>query len=530
MGQVGRCCPDWRRIVGLMEPSTLPVRVDKSHLITIGERLYAESVELIRELVNNAYDADATEVYVSIADEEIRVQDNGLGMDLEGLREYFTIGTSDKRLHPRSPRFSRPRIGQFGIGKFATLSACERFTVLTQHGGFAAEVVFDREDWERAGDRWDLPLRPFAPDPIREDGTTVTLSRLHRRFEPSEVERRLMESVPLKAPDFAVFLNGRRVLAQRLPGHRIPFLEGTAFGPVHGEIVIVPAHLASATDLGVEIKVRQVTVRRDLFGMQAWGREAARVKGEVHADFLPVTADRSGFVMDRDEYRAFLSVMDRVAAEVRGALGHLSDRTERQKTRQAVREAFRRIQLALAKNPDLSPFGPVPYAQTTGSLGGSGFMPEGSGDPRIEGETAGVSEGPTAESGSAPPSGAGASSPPSQRRRRRPRVRRLTPNAVVQRVKLGQAGVTCCLDHFGPDDKEAFSEGATIYINRDHPLYQRNSRRRETHTLHVARLLTQEISMMKDPRSPRQAFERQSKLLRDAFIEDDSPDMRSPAG
>jgi len=36
------------------------VTVDKSHLITIGERLYSESIELIRELVNNAYDADAT--------------------------------------------------------------------------------------------------------------------------------------------------------------------------------------------------------------------------------------------------------------------------------------------------------------------------------------------------------------------------------------------------------------------------------------------------------------------------------------
>jgi hypothetical protein len=100
-------------------------------------------------------------------------------------------------------------------------------------------------------------------------------------------------------------------------------------------------------------------------------------------------------------------------------------------------------------------------------------------------------------------------------------VRRLTPDAVVQRVRLGEAGVTCCLDHFGPDGQEAFSEGSTIYINRDHPLYVRNSRRRETHTLHVARLLTQEISMMKDPRSPRQAFERQSKLLRDAFADDE---------
>lgn len=164
-----------------MEAATLPIRVDKSHLVTIGERLYTESIELVRELVNNAYDADATEVHVTVTDEEVRVADNGLGMDLDGLREYFTIGTPDKRLHPRSPRFGRPRIGQFGIGKFATLSACERFTVYTQRGGFAAEVVFDKGEWEGDGDRWDLPMRLLEADPARGEGTTVTLARLVRQ-------------------------------------------------------------------------------------------------------------------------------------------------------------------------------------------------------------------------------------------------------------------------------------------------------------------------------------------------------------
>ncbi len=496
-----------------MESVTLPLRVDKSHLVTIGERLYAESVELIRELVNNAYDADARTVRVSITEQDIRVEDDGLGMDLDGLREYFTIGTSDKRLHPRSPRFGRLRIGQFGIGKFATLSACERFTVFTQRGPFAAEVVFDKQAWEGAGDRWDLPMRLVTPDPMRGNGTTVTLSRLRRHFEQAEVERRITESVPLGAPDFAVFLNGRQVMRLRLPGHRIPILEGTPFGMMHGEIVIVPVHLASTNDIGVEVKVRQVTVRRDLFGME--GRDATRVKGEVHADFLPVTADRAGFVRDTDEHRAFVRVMERVMAGVRAALVRLSDRSERQKTRQAVREAFRRIQQALARNPDLSPFGPVSYAQPAEAASGAGVVS----DKRASRQTgSSIDVSPIVTGGVSGPEGT--ASPP--KRRRRPRVRRLTSDAVVQRVKLGQAGVTCCLDHFGPEGREAFFEGTTIYINRDHPLYIRNSRRRETHTLHVARLLTQEISMMKDPRSPRQAFERQSKLLRDAFADDEA--------
>ena len=62
----------------------LPVTVDKSHLITIGERLDSESIELIRELVNNAYDADATEIDIRMTDELIEIRDNGIGMDRDG--------------------------------------------------------------------------------------------------------------------------------------------------------------------------------------------------------------------------------------------------------------------------------------------------------------------------------------------------------------------------------------------------------------------------------------------------------------
>ncbi len=56
-----------------------------------------------------------------------------------------------------------------------------------------------------------------------------------------------------------------------------------------------------------------------------------------------------------------------------------------------------------------------------------------------------------------------------------------------------------------------------IYINRDHPLYVREARDLHRHMMHIARLVTQELALMKDPASPRDAFDRQSLLLRDAF-------------
>jgi hypothetical protein len=84
---------------------------------------------------------------------------------------------------------------------------------------------------------------------------------------------------------------------------------------------------------------------------------------------------------------------------------------------------------------------------------------------------------------------------------------------------MGENSVSVCLDFFGENGPECFSEGNVVYINRAHPLFQRESRKAATYTMYVARLLTQEISLMKETKSPRLAFNRQSKLLKDAFAE-----------
>ncbi len=64
-----------------LETRPIPVTIDKSHLITIGEKLYTEKMSFVRELVNNAYDADATEINMVLTPSEIIIRDNGSGMD-----------------------------------------------------------------------------------------------------------------------------------------------------------------------------------------------------------------------------------------------------------------------------------------------------------------------------------------------------------------------------------------------------------------------------------------------------------------
>ena len=488
----------------------LPVTVDKSHLITIGERLYSESIELIRELVNNAYDADATEVNLLLTAEHIEIRDNGTGMDRDGLKQYFNIGSPDKIAKSKSSLYHRDLIGQFGIGKFASLAACERFEVYTQKGNFAAKVTFDKKEWEKEGKHWNLPLQILPPDPTRGDGTTVSLFQLTRAFEPEEVVRKIVEGTPLRSSHFVVKLNGVRITPRSLSGHRIPFLEGTQFGPVHGEIIILPSSSASPADLGIEVKVKQVTIRREFFGLEHWGKVAARIRGEVHADFLPVTTDRSGFILDRPQYEAFRKVMEKVIREVDAILKRLAGRKEKRRTSKTLKEALQRVHHALALNPDLSPFGAIPLAREGEGMGGAGVVPKKSEEKGVEDQIQAEGKGGQEMEPSAPSK---------KLKKKSPKVKRLTPNAVIQRMKFAETGVSVCVDDFGENSPECFTEGTVIYINQQHPLYQREAKRPETYILNVARLITQEISLMKDTRNPRVAFTRQSKLLRDAIIE-----------
>lgn len=500
--------------------TTLPVTFDKSHVVTIGEKLYTESIELIRELVNNAYDADATEVKISITPDLIKIEDNGTGMDLAGLKQYFNIGSPEKTFHTRSPIYNRVRIGQFGIGKFATLSACDRFEVFTLQDDFSAKVIFDKEQWTQDNHTWELPMTIYKPDKKRGNGTTVILSKLNRTFDIELVTRRIRESVPIKVKNFSVFVNGKRVMLLRVSGHRIPFLEGTEFGAVYGDIIITPASQASAQDMGIGIRVKGVMVKRELFGIQTWGKDAARIRGEINADFLPITSDRSGFIVDSLEYQTFENVMLEVMNEVKKHLRLLTDKNETIKVKRALKEALERIQKAISLNPEFGGLAEIPSGETTDGIGEPAEVIEKPEQTEEEKELESAEE---SEKEDLDEAGKGVeeralpeeSKPPSKK----PVVKRLTPNAVVRKIRTGEQVVSCCLDHFGEDGPECFTEGQIIYINRDHPLYKRESKSRKTHTMYLARLLTQEISLMKNLTDPRHAFEQQSKLLKDAFVE-----------
>lgn len=465
----------------------IPVTVDKSHLITIGERLYTENIELLRELINNSYDADATEVRITISEDEVIVEDNGLGMDMDGLKQYFNIGSPFKKENPKSPRYNRFRIGEFGIGKFSVLSNCEHFEVFTKKDDFAGRVVFDKNEWEKEKDHWHLPFFQESPD-NKLDGTKVILKGLKKKFDIEAVERRLIETLPLKVSNFNVYINDKKLIPRILTGRKIPFLEGTAYGIVHGEILIVPASHTQPNEAGILVRVKQVAVKRMGFGLPP--DLLIRVSGEVNADFLKLTTDRNDFLRDTPEYDEFLKVVEKAIQHVKNEIETQRDEKENKRVKRALKEVTKKIEEALLKNSDWAPPGLLPVID--------------------EKEKKQIKESEMKKKQN--------ELKEKKKRAKRPHLKQFTPSALIKKIKIGRMNLALVMDHFGTEGPEAFLENDIIYINRDHPLYIRESSNRERHIMNIARLICQEISLMSKPKNPRHAYERQSKLLRDAFI------------
>ena len=125
------------------------INIDKKVLRILGSQLYGDTPSIIAELVQNAYDADARDVWItisSLAPSTIVVQDNGIGMTPEEINSRFlNIGQDRRDSYPSSPS-GRKVLGRKGIGKLAVFSLAKIVDVYSVKDGQIAACRLDFDD------------------------------------------------------------------------------------------------------------------------------------------------------------------------------------------------------------------------------------------------------------------------------------------------------------------------------------------------------------------------------------------------
>lgn len=128
--------------------------------------VYQPFVKAVKEMVSNAYDADADNVHLDFIENFrfLTISDDGCGMDpIEFVRDYIRIGKSYQK-DEYTAKKRRPRIGGKGIGFLAPARYCDEVEIRTKKGS-NSQYVFH---WEAKSQR-SLDLQAIVPQGLNRE-------------------------------------------------------------------------------------------------------------------------------------------------------------------------------------------------------------------------------------------------------------------------------------------------------------------------------------------------------------------------
>ncbi|MBI4687294.1 MAG: TIGR02391 family protein [Nitrospirae bacterium] len=172
-----------------MSQSPFEMRFDPQTIKHLGLRMYSTLAPALAEIISNSYDADATNVTVTLIEangnpKEIKIEDDGIGLSRDEIsNKFLVIGRNRRNDEGDTPsnKYKRFPTGKKGLGKLALFGLAKTVTVLTRQAGKLNEFVLDWDDLMAAKGSY----RPRATiiNTVTEDsdGTVITMTGLKRK-------------------------------------------------------------------------------------------------------------------------------------------------------------------------------------------------------------------------------------------------------------------------------------------------------------------------------------------------------------
>ena len=290
------------------------LKVHPSFFKEFATKTWVSPTEIVKELVENAFDEDATRVLVTVLkDGSVMIEDDA-GMDQNGMEKFLLLGSPHKKVESVSPKLKRIRTGRYGTGRLSFLTSFESMKIRTRRGNFSKAFMIDGDVLDRLF-TGNASLDDLSEKELKRDGTELAMSgsktetdvfRLAKEIRKLAVLRQPMFEVSIKDADVFSewdFTNAQKITAPDIQGHKVPVsLDG---GKITGEIVIARRPL-SDEERGIAVMVGNHIVTRSNFGFDS---KLSRVTGYVRCDALTSRfADKSALIED-DEYVKFNQAM-----------------------------------------------------------------------------------------------------------------------------------------------------------------------------------------------------------------------------
>jgi hypothetical protein len=189
------------------------ISIEPRILELLGPNLYTNIYYVLAELIANAYDANAKNVYIIRDDEgNVIVEDDGHGMSYhDGVQDFLNVAresrTNDETTFVDGSNKQRKKMGRKGVGKLAALSISENVEVKTIKDGDKSGFILSRNvGKDRRLEAIDDETIQFHK--IREHGTSILMRNpsydIHKTLKAAR--RNLLKIFPLVDDTFKIHI------------------------------------------------------------------------------------------------------------------------------------------------------------------------------------------------------------------------------------------------------------------------------------------------------------------------------------
>lgn len=292
----------------------IALKVHPSFFKEFATKTWVSPADVVKELVENAFDEDATKVLITIlSDNSISIEDNA-GMDESEIQKFLLLGSPHKKVDSVSPKLKRIRTGRYGTGRLSFLTSFEKMKIRTRKGNYHKSFLIDTKSLDDLF-RGKSNLREIREARLLRDGTEIIVSDAKSYVDELRLVREIRKLAVLRHPLFEVYIkrsprfkewsstNAQLIRVPDIQGHRIPL--NLDKGGIVGEITVARRPLTE-DERGIAVMVGGHIVMRTLFGFDS---KIPRVTGFVRCDTLTSRfADKSAIIEDK-EFEKFSGLM-----------------------------------------------------------------------------------------------------------------------------------------------------------------------------------------------------------------------------
>jgi hypothetical protein len=310
---------------------TLELKVHPSFFKEFAMKTWISPYEIIRELIENAFDEDATKVIVTVLSNGNVVIEDDAGMNSDSVNKFLILGSPHKVTEHLSPKLKRIRTGRYGTGRLSFLTSFDNMKIKTRLDNFNKTLVINGEALENLISGH-AQLQELKDSPLRRNGTEVFLNGSKISVDMIKLSKELKKLSILRYPLFELYIkyaeifnewdltDAQIIKSPDVQGYRI--IVNVSEPRISGEIVIAKRPLGQ-DEKGIAIMVGNHVVIRSTFGFD---NKLSRVTGYVKCDQLTSRfADKSALIENDAYFRFNQSMKDFIIAQVLPSLTEYED-------------------------------------------------------------------------------------------------------------------------------------------------------------------------------------------------------------